>query len=153
MKKRYLLSFIGLLGLDQLSKYYAATIVADEGPFRLIKGFFSLTYAENTGAAWSILEGKIWFFLLVGLIAMSVMVWYFFHSSSKWVKWSMVLMLMGTFGNFIDRAWLGYVRDFLDFTIFNYAFPVFNLADIALSCGVALLIVDAIMEEWHGKKL
>jgi signal peptidase II len=153
MKKRYVFGFVLLLFLDQLTKYLAETVIDQQGPFVIIKDFFSLTYAQNTGAAWSIMEGKIWFFLLVGMIAMSVMVWYFIKADNELIKWAMILMLVGTLGNFIDRAWLGYVRDFFDFLIFSYPFPVFNIADIALTCGVGLLIVEALLEEWHGKKL
>lgn len=67
-------------------------------------------------------------------------------------RFGLVLTFAGMIGNLIDRMVLGYVRDFIDVIIFNYNFPIFNIADMAVVIGVALIIIEIIFEEHiHGK--
>ena len=108
----------------------------------------SLTYIKNEGAAWSILEGQKWFFILVGLVAMVAMLYFYLKSEDKQTiyRLSLLFLFAGTLGNFMDRALLGYVRDFLSFKIIDYYFPVFNVADISLNIGVGLLILESLLE-------
>ena len=116
----------------------------------IIPGFFSITYVQNTGAAWSILSGKQTFLIWVSVIEIAVITWFFFRNRkdhNRLYMTALTLMLGGAFGNLIDRVFLHYVRDFLDFIIFGYDFPVFNIADSALCIGVGLLILDMWLEE------
>lgn len=109
-----------------------------------------ITYVQNTGAAWSILEGKMLFFYLVSIIAVIAMVLYFksLKENQYLSKIGIVLMISGTLGNFIDRLTLGYVRDFLDFIIFGYDFPIFNIADMCLCFGIGIILLDEFMDHY-----
>ncbi len=114
----------------------------------IIKGFFSLTYAENTGMAWSLLSGKQAFLSIVSAIVIGVMVYYVVAKNlDKLTRISLALMIGGAAGNLFDRLFLGYVRDFLDFIIFGYDFPIFNVADSALTIGVILLMIATLKED------
>lgn len=136
-----------IVALDQISKYLIQSNL-DFHHVEIIKGFFSLTYAENTGMAWSLLSGKQAFLSIVSAIAIGVMIWYvLFKNPDKLTKFALSLMIGGAIGNLIDRVFLNYVRDFLDFIIFGYDFPIFNVADSALTIGVILLFIAAIKEE------
>lgn len=133
--------------LDLVSKYIIQTNISLHS-VEIIKGFFSLTYAENTGMAWSLLSGKQVFLSLVSAIAIGVMIYYVITQKPKGlIKIALALMIGGAFGNLFDRVVLGYVRDFLDFIIFGYDFPIFNIADSALTIGVCLLILASLLEE------
>lgn len=133
--------------LDLVSKYIIQSNVALHS-VEIIKGFFSLTYAENTGMAWSLLSGKQAFLSVVSAVAIGVMIYYLIKEKPKGlIKYALALMIGGAFGNLFDRVVLGYVRDFLDFIIFGYDFPIFNVADSALTIGVCLLILATLLED------
>jgi signal peptidase II len=148
MKKREYLVLVGVLALDLLSKYWITTVLKLYESITVIPGFFWLTYLRNTGAAWSIFEGQLWFFLLIAAAAMIGMAIIFFKTdvSNRLMRFALIFMFVGTMGNFIDRAVFAYVRDFLSFNTFGYMFPVFNVADMSLNVGAGLLILEAILE-------
>ncbi|NBJ64821.1 signal peptidase II [bacterium c-19] len=147
MKLKHVLIGIATILIDQITKIAAASSLSS-GRITMIPGFFRFTYAENSGAAWSMLEGKMWFFYIITVIALIAMVMFYRNQadSDELIKVSLVLMMAGTIGNFIDRLCFQHVRDFLDFTIFGYDFPIFNVADMALCIGVFLIIVDVLLE-------
>ncbi len=154
--KKYELILVGLIvGLDAMTKTTISTVFDYGERFEVIKDFFWLTYLRNYGAAWSILEGQKWFFIIVGLVAMCIMLYFYMKSDNKQViyRLSLLFLFAGTIGNFMDRAMLGYVRDFLSFKIIDYYFPVFNVADISLNIGVGLLILESFLEsrQTNGK--
>lgn len=140
MKKRDILVFILILGLDQITKIMA--FANDSLNVEIIKDFFYLGQVKNTGAAWGVLEGNMIIFYVVTLIAVVYIFRLYKKSSDKprYLQLATLLLLAGAIGNFIDRIMLGYVRDFLDFYIFGYDFPLFNIADSALVIGVITLI-------------
>lgn len=127
-----------LIGLDQLVKYWALTVLAQVPTMPLISGVFHLTYVENRGAAFSILQNQRWFFLLITPVILAGI----FYVLKKGMiqtglgRFSMYLITAGAIGNLIDRALRGFVVDLFDFCLID--FPVFNVADIYLVCGVAL---------------
>lgn len=147
MKIKHVMIGIVVLLLDQITKIAAETMLSS-GSISIIPGFFRLTYAENSGAAWSMLEGKMWFFYIITIVAFIAMVMFYRNQKDQdeLVKISLILMMAGTIGNFIDRLLFQHVRDFLDFIIFGYNFPIFNIADMALCIGVFLIIVDILLE-------
>ena len=114
----------------------------------MIENFFHITYAENTGMAWSMLSGQIAFLSLISAAAIGLMLWYLYTKKpDRLSRIALALMIGGAAGNLFDRLYFGYVRDFLDFYIFGYDFPIFNIADSALCIGVFLLALAALKEE------
>ncbi|MEG0254622.1 MAG: signal peptidase II [Vagococcus sp.] len=101
----------------------------------------SLTHIRNSGAAWSILEGKMWFFTVVTLIALIILPYLLFkyRNETKWLTIGLSLIIGGTIGNFIDRVRLGYVVDMFQVEFFH--FPIFNFADVSLVVGVMCIFV------------
>ncbi|MDD6229941.1 MAG: signal peptidase II [Lactimicrobium massiliense] len=138
-----------VLVLDQLTKFMVQnSAVLQTQSIPVIPKFFYLTYVKNTGAAWSVFADKTQLLALVSAVAVGVMLWYVItRKPKKWILFALALMIGGAAGNMIDRIWLGYVRDFFDFYPFGYNFPVFNVADIALTIGVIMLILASLKEE------
>lgn len=111
---------------------------------------------RNRGAAWGMLEGKMWLFTIV-TIAVIIGILYFYHTEAKGkplFQISLMLLLGGAVGNFIDRLRLGEVVDFVDVLIpaVNYHFPIFNIADAALTIAVVMLFITILLEERQEKK-
>ena len=148
MKKKHIWIVIAVLLIDQLSKLAADMNMVLGERISIIPGFFHLTYMQNSGAAWSMLEGKMWFFYMVSVVALVMMIMFYRHQESEWNQIALAFMIGGTIGNFADRLCFQYVRDFLDFIIFGYDFPIFNIADSALCIGVGLILMDAIWEQF-----
>jgi signal peptidase II len=148
MRKREVALILAVVGLDQITKYAIEARLPLGQSIELIKGFFSLTYARNTGAAWSILTGQMTFFYIISTIALIVMTYFLLKTDKKenLQRIALALLIAGTLGNFIDRLMFQYVRDFLDFIIIGYDFPIFNVADISLNVAIGLLILEAILE-------
>lgn len=128
---------IAVIVLDQVTK----RLVLSGTDIEIIKGFFHITYVENRGAAFSILQDFRWGFIVITLIAVGVMIWVMISQKHVLARLSLSLLMGGAIGNMIDRLFLGYVVDFLNFYPFGYDFPVFNAADVCITVGVALLIV------------
>ena len=137
--------------IDLCTKMWAASL----GLFHdipVIKGFFHITYVQNTGMAWSLLSGQQGLLALVAAVAIGLMGWYLFVKKTDFLTGiALSLMIGGAAGNLIDRLLLNYVRDFLNFYIFGYDFPVFNVADMALCIGVFILVIATWKEEKNGK--
>ncbi|MCR4855624.1 MAG: signal peptidase II [Erysipelotrichaceae bacterium] len=119
----------------------------------LIKGFFNLTHVRNYGAGFSILQNARSFLIALTIIACFMLIYMLMTAGKKdlWSKISYLLIISGAIGNLIDRVQYGYVIDFLDFKIFTYDFPVFNIADCFITVGCFLLIVKILWEARHAK--
>lgn len=144
-----------LLG-DQLTKYLADRMMILQQSYEIIDGFFYFTYVHNTGAAWSILQGgNMWFLYIVSIIAFIAIAYFFIHTKPHELltRFGLVLFACGALGNFIDRVFLGYVRDFIHFYVFNYDFPIFNIADVAICIGVGLIVLEILIQEYRIWKL
>jgi signal peptidase II len=144
-KKRKIASFlmiiliILIIGLDQLTKFILNNNLILNSPYPVIKGFFYLTLVHNRGAAFGILKNQILLFVLSSIFAI-ILIYFNLKKSRNKKKLSLNdlalgLILAGAIGNLIDRLFLGYVVDFLDFRVW----PVFNVADSAITVGAVLL--------------
>lgn len=129
------------VALDQITKALTAKYLLPVYDFPIIRGVFHLTYAENTGAGFSILEGNRLFLIAVPIIVSVLLVYLLLSKrvTSRLFSWSIALVLSGAIGNLIDRVFNGYVVDMLNFTLIN--FPVFNVADIFVTVGAVLLFI------------
>lgn len=139
----YFLLSILLIVIDQLTKVWVRQTIALGGSVPFLPHVLELTYVQNTGAAFSFLagDGLTWLLAIVSLIATVVIAFALWKDlfPGLWGRLSLSLLLAGAAGNLIDRAVLGYVTDMFK-TVFM-AFPVFNVADICVVCGGALMVV------------
>lgn len=131
------LGVVLLVILDQLVKQWARDYLLPIGNIPIINGFIGFRYATNTGAAFGILEGARWFFIILTVVVLIALLIYEFKMPytrrNLWVRIPMALMLAGAIGNFIDRLLFGYVVDMFEFLFIS--FPIFNVADILLVTG------------------
>lgn len=148
-----LISFATILVFDQITKVIVAEVMQLYSSHTVIDNFFYFTYVLNTGAAWSMFEGQITFFILIAIVAGIGMIYYFIQTKphERLTRYGLVIAFSGLIGNVIDRICFGYVRDFLDFVIFGYDFPIFNIADMGLVIGFGLIMLEMLYEgDNHG---
>lgn len=134
--------------IDQAVKYWAtANIVLNTGAKEFIPGFIRLTNIHNTGAAFSILEGARWFFVILCLVFVALIVYVLITDiiTAPGSRWMAVFVMAGAVGNCIDRIICGYVVDMIEFEFMN--FPVFNIADIYITVGAILFVVFTLLEK------
>lgn len=146
----YYLIVVSILILDQVSKFLAVNYVKPQISIPLIENVFHLTYAENTGAAFSILSNKIPLLSIMTTIFIIGLLIYLHMLISKkkgfqLLTLSLSFIIGGALGNLIDRIRLGYVVDFFDFRLINFA--IFNVADCFIVVGSILLIILIIIDE------
>lgn len=152
MNRKIVIIGIIALVIDQITK---SLMQIYDVHFNIINGFLRLNYIQNTGAAWSILEGKQ--YLLIGIsIVMLILVYNmsFSYDNNKLNNITFGLLFGGIIGNLIDRVFYGIVRDFIDINIFGYDFPVFNIADMAIVFGVIILLIGTLkgeLKKWKSK--
>ncbi len=129
-----------VFGLDQLSKFIAVRSLNIDESLPVAENIFHFTLILNTGAAFGLLKGAVFFFIAVGIFAVCAITLYARKMSKPFFPRDMALGLIlgGVLGNLADRLRFGYVIDFLDFRIW----PVFNLADSAVTIGAILLIIS-----------
>lgn len=139
----FILGVMILTALDQWTKLLAVTHLKAQPSIVLIPGVFELQYLENTGAAFGILSNQQWFFYIVTIFMSGVLIWLYYKlPMTKYyrpVHAILIFMVSGAVGNFIDRAANQYVIDFFYFSLIN--FPIFNVADIYVTVGVAILCI------------
>lgn len=156
--KIIIFSIIFVIGvvLDQFSKFIIKTNLEYLEEIPVIEGFFSISYVINTGAAWSFLNEHTWLLTIISILSCILCTYFLF--SKKYAKdnifytLGLSLVIAGGFGNLIDRALFQGVVDFLDFIIFGYDFPTFNIADICVVSGVIGLGIWMFQEDRKAKK-
>ena len=146
-KKTFIIAII-ILVVDQLSKSLIEIYFKLNKSYILIHNFFAVTPVHNTGGAWSIFSEYNYLFIIVSIIAVLILLRFMLNFKNNFRNnLAFALTLSGILSNLTDRLFLGYVRDFLDFTIFKYNYPIFNIADIAIVMGVILLIIAILKGE------
>lgn len=136
------LCVLGITAVDQLTKFLVVQNIPLYDHIPAIPGLFRLTYVQNTGAAFSMLQDQQWLFLVIFLVLTAAIVYDFAKKSMPFTKlerWLIVLVYAGGLGNMIDRVRLGYVVDMIELEFMN--FPVFNVADCFITCSCILLMV------------
>ena len=144
MKKIIKLASLFLL-IDIVVKLIVKSKLVLYQSISIIDNFFYITYVRNTGAAWSMFSGKQYFLIIVSLIVI-IFLFYYLYKKNKYNKLEIFgysLLISGAVGNLIDRIFYGYVIDYLNFYIFNYDFPVFNIADTCIVIGIMLLFISS----------
>ena len=131
--------------LDQITKILVRTLMTEGQSISIIDGFFSISYHNNPGVAFSFLSGQRFLVTLIQVVVVCLVaaILYFMKGKSILFDISLALVLGGGIGNLIDRIMYGKVTDMLSFSIFP---PIFNVADIAVTVGCGLLLIDALMD-------
>lgn len=157
MKKKIVLAIFSILILTTLDQIVKAIIdlkltVGESVP--LISGVFQLTYVRNRGAAWGSFYGKRIFLLILTCIILAAIIYLYIKlvtcDKFKGLRILILFLISGALGNIIDRLRLGYVIDMFDFCLIN--FPVFNVADIYVTCSIILLFL-LIIFKYDDKEL
>ena len=154
---------LGIVGLDQLSKWIVLENLSLGSSYEWIRNVIHFTYVQNKGAAFGILSNHRWVFLVFSSIAIvAIGVYLFRFCKQNWaVKISLAFLIGGGIGNMIDRIAFGYVVDFIEWPwlwlpILDMEFPIFNIADSFVTVGVVVLAValirDIVLEEKKKEK-
>lgn len=143
----YLILTTILVIIDQLTKYLTVENIASHEVVEVIPNILSFTYIQNSGAAFSILEGQMLFFYIVSVIVIAFLLYYMYTEAqnNKILGILLSIVLAGTIGNFIDRLLYQYVIDMIQLEFVNFA--IFNVADMFLTVGVALLFIYTLFED------
>lgn len=147
--------FLVTLLADQVTKWWAMDVLQKMPgqTWPVIKDVFHFTYIENRGAAFGMFQGKTVLFSVLTVVMMVGVLVYLMRRRkmvSRWNRVALALLLSGAAGNLVDRIWLGYVRDMLDFRWF-WSW-VFNIADMCVVIAVVMLIIEMIYMEWKDDK-
>jgi len=138
--------------VDQVSKYFVAKRMVVGQSISLIDGYLRLTYIRNPGAAFGLLSSssesfRVPFFLSISFLAIAMVLIFYLRSArdNPLLQVGLSLVLGGAAGNLVDRFRFHEVVDFIDLYFRQYHWPAFNVADSAISIGVAILLLDAVL--------
>ena len=143
--KKWLLPAAGialLVALDQVVKRWVLVVLVPHGPIPVISVILELLYVENRGAAFGILQNRQWFFMIITAVVLLGLLWIYPRIPDDRhylpLRLCLIFIASGAIGNMIDRITRGYVVDFIYFKLID--FPVFNLADIYVTCSAFALV-------------
>jgi signal peptidase II len=151
LKSRWLLVSLAVLVADQWTKWLVEIHLPRGTSRPVIDGFFDLVHVRNSGVAFGLLAeqgaARAWLLALLGLVALSAVAVYFWMTprGDRLLLAALSLVAGGAVGNLIDRLAAGGVTDFLDVYVGGYHWPAFNVADSAITVGIALMIYDAVV--------
>ena len=151
MKKLYVVALLSLI-FDQIIKNIILLFMNFGQSITVINGFFNITLIGNTGAAFSILSSNTLFLIIISIVVLNLIYFLFIKGKklSGYEQISYGVLVGGIIGNLIDRVVHGQVIDYLDFNIFGYNFPVFNLADIAIVISMIFIAILVIKGDKDG---
>ena len=147
---------LGIVAVDQCTKFLVLENIPLFADVPLLPGVVQLTYVQNTGAAFSMLQGKQWLFALVFALLTALLLYEYFKKPQPFTsleRWCIAAIYGGGLGNMIDRLRLGYVVDMIETQFIR--FPVFNVADCFITCGCILLLISLIFfnrKFWRDEK-
>ncbi len=155
MKNKYLWAGLiagAVLVVDQFTKYIVSTHIRMYETITVIPGFFNLTHVRNRGAAFSLFSGmpgsfRSVFFITITLVAVAVIVVLIRKTNERLPLVAFSLIAGGALGNVVDRLRFGEVVDFVEWYVRSYHWPSFNIADSAITVGVALLAIDMLFKK------
>lgn len=154
MYKYFSVAIIVLL-IDQITKWSILKYLEIGERIVIWDPWFAILSHRNRGAAWGMLEGQMWIFFVVTIVVIIGILYFYFKEAKGKPLYQICLMLLlgGALGNFIDRLFRGEVVDFIDvlIPIIHYEFPIFNIADSALTIAVIMLIIAIIREDKKEK--
>ena len=145
-----------IVAADQLTKFLVVQNIPLWDHVEVLPGVVGLTYVQNDGAAFSMLAGQQWLFAVIFAIFTVAVIWEFWKKSlpfTTFERFCIAAIYAGGLGNMIDRLRLGYVVDMIATEFIN--FPVFNVADIFITCGCIILILHLVFfnkEFWKDEK-
>ena len=134
-----------VVAADQITKFITIANIPLYGDVPFLPGFLQFTYVQNTGAAFSALQGMRWLFVGIFVVLTALLLWEYFKARlpfTTFERWCIAAIYGGGLGNVIDRVRLGYVVDMIETQFIE--FPIFNVADCFITCGCILLIVHII---------
>jgi len=162
MKRKYwvlLIICFWILFVDQWTKHSVQQRLVLHQKVEVIHGFFNLVHVRNTGGAFGIFGGEkggigSLLFVVVSLVAIGSILFLFvrLRKEEKTISLSLSLVLSGAVGNLIDRLRYGEVVDFLDFYIFSFHWPAFNIADSAICLGIGLMVLELLIRDRREQK-
>ncbi|HAB48985.1 MAG TPA: signal peptidase II [Lactobacillus sp.] len=142
----YICLMVAVVLSDQLLKFYIQQNVPLNVSYEVIPGVLSIGYVRNFGAAWSMWLGQRWLLSIISLVALVIFGYYFKKLHHNWgYGLGFSLLIGGTLGNLLDRLFSGYVVDMFELDLID--FPVFNIADCALTLGVIVILITMLKDD------
>lgn len=158
-KSRFLVVSLAVLVVDQWSKWGIEHHLPHFSSVSVIPGCLNLIYVRNTGVAFGLFAARgnlaaTIFLSLLGLVALTVVGLYFRRTpaTNRLLLTALSLILGGAVGNLVDRLASGGVTDFIDFYVGNWHWHTFNLADSAITIGIALMVLEMVLPKTHREK-
>ena len=142
-----------VVALDQVSKAWLLAWLEEQGAWQQVTGFFNLVMVWNRGISFGMFQsgetGRWLLVLFSTLVCLGMAIW-LWRQNKFWPGLALGAVIGGALGNIIDRIWRGAVADFFDFHMFGYHWPAFNVADSAITIGVAMLLYDSFRKPADG---
>lgn len=153
-RSRYLLISLAILVLDQWTKWLVETRLSDHATVEVVPNLLNFIHVRNTGVAFGLFASHgeatgTWILTLAGLAALAFVGYYFktVAASDRLLLTALALVLGGAVGNLVDRIMSGGVTDFIDFYVGTYHWHTFNVADSAITIGIALMVLSTFRKE------
>lgn len=154
MKKYFkiIILTILLIMFDQLTKLFITNYFEVGDSLTIINNFLKFLYIKNTGAAFGVFMNNTLILIIITIILLIYLTLELKKNiNNNKITISLSLIISGAFGNLIDRIFRGYVVDFISFTLFNREMAVFNIADIFITLGVVILLIEIFKEGKHER--